>query len=192
MIDRLFGTILDEGEGGSLIIAVGGVGLRVYVPRNAQHQSIGEVIELFTHLVVREDALTLYGFLSLAEREVFEALIKVNGVGPRIALAILSTLTIEHLRDAVGRENPDVLNRVPGIGKKTAQKIVLELKDKVGFKLGLDAVPLIADVDSDVLATLTALGYSVVEAQSAIQAIPRDAPKDDIEERVRLALQYFA
>ncbi|MBZ0309991.1 MAG: Holliday junction branch migration protein RuvA, partial [Anaerolineae bacterium] len=148
-------------------------------------------VDLFTTLIVREDALTLYGFPDAQEREIFEILLKVNGVGPRLAVAILNTLSIDQLRGAVSRETPEILTRVPGIGKKTAQKIVLELKDKIGWKLGLDAAPIItSDVDSDVLATLTALGYSIVEAQSAIQSIPRDAP-EDIEERVRLALLYF-
>lgn len=190
MIDRLFGQVIAKTDN-SLTVLVGGVGLRVIVTRAVLTNLTGHEVDLYAYLAVREDALTLYGFHSEAEREAFEALIKVNGVGPRLAVAILNTLTIEILRDAVARDNPDVLTRVPGIGKKTAQKITLELKDKAGWKLGLEAVPAYEDVDADVLAALTALGYSIVEAQSALQSIPRDAPKD-VEERVKLALDYFA
>jgi Holliday junction DNA helicase RuvA len=190
MIDRLLGKIIARDEN-SLTVLVGGVGLRVYVPRHILSSLHSDQIELFTYLAVREDALTLYGFGSETEREIFEALIKVNGVGPRLGIAILSTLTIEHLRDAVGRENAETLTRVPGIGKKTAQKIVLELKDKIGWRLGMEAAPIVSDADADVLDALIALGYSVVEAQSAIQSIPPNSPLE-VEERIRLALQYFA
>jgi holliday junction DNA helicase RuvA len=190
VIDRLQGHIVAK-TNTSLTLMIGGVGLLVNVPRSASDKALGEEVHLLTHLVVREDSLTLYGFLEDSERLAFEALNKVNGVGPRLALAILSTLTVDHLREAVARENADILGRVPGIGKKTASKILLELKGKPGFNLGLDAVPVVGDVDTDVLDTLVALGYSVVEAQSAIQAIPPKSPQD-LEERVRLALQYFA
>jgi Holliday junction DNA helicase RuvA len=139
---------------------------------------------------VREEDLTLYGFADQEERALFETLIGIAGIGPRIALSVLSTLTVDHLKNAVAHEDPDVFARVPGVGKKLAQKLVFELKDKlvVDRVTGLAAI---SDVDTDVLAALTALGYSVVEAQAALQSIPRDAPQD-VEERVRLALQYFA
>lgn len=190
MIDRVQGTVVDRSDH-HLTVMVGGVGLHINVTRAALQKVDGHQVDLLTHLIVREDALTLFGFPDEQERSVFEALMKVNGVGPRLAVAILNTLSIDQLRNAVSRETPEVLTRVPGVGKKTAQKIVLELKDKIGWKLGLDAAPSVtSDIDADVLATLTALGYSIVEAQSAIQAIPREAPQD-IEERVRLALQYF-
>lgn len=190
MIDRIQGQVVDRSDH-HLTVMVGGVGLRVNVTRTALNKVEHGQVDLYTHLIVREDALSLYGFSDLQEREIFEILLKVNGVGPRLAVAILNTLSLDQLRSAVSRETPEILTRVPGIGKKTAQKIVLELKDKIGWKLGLDAAPILtSDVDSDVLAALTALGYSIVEAQTAIQAIPRDAP-EDIEERVRLALQYF-
>src|SRR5690606_11779936 len=151
----------------------------------------GETVFLHTLLIVREDALSLYGFRTVSEREVFETLLKVNGVGPRLALAILSTISIDNLRSAVLSERAELLTRVPGIGKKTAQKIVFELKDKLA--IGLDTVPIaeLSDVNSEVMDALVALGYSIVEAQTAIQSLPKDAP-DDIEERIRLTLQYFA
>ncbi len=175
-----------------VVVVVGGVGLRVHVPATVRDlvDGPGHTVTLYTHLHVREDGLILYGFAEQEERALFETLIAISGVGPRIALALLSTLTVEHIHNAVAREEPDVLTRVPGIGKKLAQKLVFELKDRLILEPSL-GIAALSDVDTDVIATLTALGYSVVEAQAALQAIPRDAPAD-IEERVRLALQYFA
>lgn len=175
-----------------VVVLVGGVGLRVHVPASVRDlvDGPGHMVTLYTHLHVREDGLILYGFAEQEERALFETLITISGVGPRIALALLSTLTVEHIHNAVAREEPDVLTRVPGIGKKLAQKLVFELKDKLILEPSL-GIAALSDIDTDVIATLTALGYSVVEAQAALQAIPRDAPAD-IEERVRLALQYFA
>lgn len=190
MIDTLHGQIARITDH-YLVLLVGGVGLRVFVPTTVRDvvDGPGQALTLYTHLAVREDDLTLYGFAEREERDLFEVLIGVSGVGPRIALAIISTLSVEHLQNAVAREEPEILTRVPGIGKKLAQKLMFELKDKLQIapSLGLAAI---SDIDTDVIATLTALGYSIVEAQSALQAIPRDAP-EDIEERVRLALQYF-
>ncbi len=175
-----------------IVVMVGGVGLRVLVPKTVFDaiDGRGQTVTLYTHLAVREDDLALYGFVDPDERGLFETLMKVSGVGPRLALAVIGTLTIEHLNHAVAHEEPDILTRVPGVGKKLAQKLVFELKDKLAIDhaTGLTAI---SDIDTDVLATLTALGYSVVEAQAALQAIPRDAPQD-VEERVRLALQYFS
>jgi Holliday junction DNA helicase RuvA len=174
-----------------LVLVVNRVGYRVYLPSSALRQNIDDELFLYTSLVVREDSMTLYGFLTAPEQDLFETLITVSGIGPKLAIAILGTLTPDHLRSAVVGEQPDVLVRVPGIGKKMAQKIVLELKDKLAA--GMGDLPLVAfsDVNADVLDTLVALGYSIVEAQTAIQALPPDAP-DSVEERVRLALQYFA
>jgi Holliday junction DNA helicase RuvA len=151
---------------------------------------VGEVIFLFTHLVVREDALTLYGFESQADRDLFNILLGVDGVGPKVALSVLSTLTIDAVQRAVFADEGELLSRVPGVGKKTAQKMALHLKDKLKPTDALARVAALADYDSEVLAALTALGYSVVEAQAAIQSLPKDAPKD-VEERLRVALQYF-
>ncbi len=190
MIASIEGRISTSGKD-YMIVAVGGIGYKVFVPHSAFEHVVDERVFLHTLLIVREDSLTLYGFGTAAEREVFETLIAVNGVGPRIALAILSTLSIDNLRNAVMSDRAEILTRVPGIGKKTAQKILLEIKDKIA--VGLDAVPVdsFADsINSDVMDTLIALGYSIVEAQTAIQSLPSDAPKD-VEERVRLALQYF-
>jgi Holliday junction DNA helicase RuvA len=150
----------------------------------------GEAIFLFTHLVVREDDWKLFGFESQADRELFTILLGVDGVGPRTALAVLSTLNLDTVQRAVFTDEPDLLSRVPGVGKKTAQKMVLYLHDRLKPISGLEKIASMSDSDSEVLAALTALGYSVVEAQTAIQSIPKDAP-DEVEERLRLALQQF-
>ena len=175
----------------SLIVEVGGVGLQVYVPAPLKDRlSIGDNTLLYTHLVVREDALTLYGFESKDARSIYRLLLGVNGVGPRLALAVLSTLSPDEIRGAVLQEREDVFNHVPGIGKKTAQKIIIHLQDKIPAEAGLAPISVVAEGDVEVVAALSALGYSVVEAQSAIQSIPKDAPQD-VETRLRLALQYF-
>ena len=190
MIDILTGQVAVIGDQ-YLVVMIGGVGLRVNIPRSVREvvDGRGQTITLYTHLAVREDALTLYGFTDRDERALFETLLTVSGVGPRLALAIVSTLSVAQLQNAIAREEPEILTRVPGIGKKLAQRLALELKDKLAIEpaTGLAAI---SDIDTDVLAALTALGYSVVEAQSALQAIPRDAPQD-VETRVLLALQYF-
>ncbi len=175
----------------SLIVEVGGVGLQVYIPAPLKDRlSVGDNTLLYTHLVVREDALTLYGFESKDARSIYRLLLGVNGVGPRLALAVLSTLSPDEIRGAVLQEREDVFNHVPGIGKKTAQKIIIHLQDKIPAEAGLAPISVLAEGDVEVVAALSALGYSVVEAQSAIQSIPKDAP-EDVETRLRLALQYF-
>lgn len=188
MIDIVTGTVVTQSKD-HLVVMVGGIGLHVAVTRTVLERLDSASVTLHTHLIVREDALSLYGFADEEECLLFQTLLTVSGVGPRTALTILSTITREQLQHAVVHEEADVLTRVPGIGKKTAQKIVFELKDKIASSLS-DHPVMISDVDADVLAALTALGYSIVEAQSALQSIPRDAP-NEIEERVRLALQYF-
>lgn len=190
MIASIQGEVLSQGSD-SLVILVGGVGLRVFAPTAACAAARpGQFTFLHTHLVVREDALTLYGFESEMERDYFNLLLGVNGVGPRIALAILSVLTVDSIRRAVLGEQVEIFSRVPGVGKKTAQKILLHMQGKVGPAGALAEAASLMDVDAEVLDALTGLGYSVVEAQSAIQSIPRDATKD-VEERLRLALQFF-
>jgi Holliday junction DNA helicase RuvA len=190
MIATLRGEITQIEEN-ALIVETGGVGLRVFVPKQLKERmKTGEAIFLFTHLVVREDDWKLYGFEIQADRELFTILLGVDGVGPRTALAVLSTLNLETVERAVFSEEPDLLSRVPGVGKKTAQKMILYLHDRLKPVSGIERIASMSDSDSEVLAALTALGYSVVEAQTAIQAIPKDAPQD-VEERLRLALQQF-
>jgi len=191
MIASLNGRISDI-TSDSIVVEIGGVGLRVFVPAQLREDlRVGEQVKLHTYLVVRDDSLTLYGFSSIDEREFFVLLIGVNGVGPRLALAGLSTLNPDTIRRAVFTEQVDVFSRVPGIGKRTAQKIMLHLQDKIKAVEGFEPVAAMDDTDTQVLEALIVLGYSVVEAQAALQTIPRDAP-DDIETRIRLALQYFS
>ena len=175
----------------SLVVTVSGIGFRVFVPSNVSRDvELHHVIALYTYLSVKEDSLTLFGFDSMEERDMFVLLLSANGVGPRTALAILSTLSLDIVCNAVIQEQADVFSRVSGVGKKTAQSIVLQLQGKIKKGPGLP-LAVIKDVDGDVISALTSLGYSVVEAQTALQMIPKDAP-DDLESRIRLALQYFS
>jgi holliday junction DNA helicase RuvA len=190
MIATLRGEITQI-QDNALTVEVGGVGLRVFVPAPVSSRlKVGEGVLLYTHLVVREDSLTLYGFETQADRELFHILLGVDGVGPKVSLAVLSTLTVETVQRAVFTEESELLSRVPGVGKRTAQKIVLYLHDKLKPTDALSQVAAMSDRDSEVLAALTALGYSVVEAQTAIQSLPKEA-SDDVEERLRMALTYF-
>jgi Holliday junction DNA helicase RuvA len=188
MISSLLGE-LQQKEDNALVIAVGGVGLRVSVPKGlADKLTVGDKVFLHTHLIVRENDLALYGFESAEDRKLFTTLLGVDGVGPKVALSVLSTLTLDAIQRAIFSDEPELLSRVPGVGKKTAQKMALYLKDRLKPDDALSRVAAMSDADSEVLAALTALGYSVVEAQSAIQSIAKDAPQD-VEERLRLALQ---
>lgn len=190
MIATLRGEITQI-EDNALTVEIGGLGLRVFVPAPLRSRiKVGEAVLLYTHLVVREDALTLYGFETQADRQLFDMLLGVDGVGPKVSLAVLSTLTVETVQRAVFTEESEILGRVPGVGKRTAQKIILYLHDKIRPSDALAQVAVMSDRDGEVLAALTALGYSVVEAQTAIQSLPKDAP-GDVEERLRMALTYF-
>jgi Holliday junction DNA helicase RuvA len=190
MISYLNGEVLLIGTD-NLVILVGGIGIKVTVSQAIGEQSrLGEKIALHTYLVVREDSLSLYGFESDQEQEFFILLLGVNGVGPRIAMAIISTLSVDAIRRAVLSEQADIFSRVPGVGKKNAQKILLHLQGRVTGEMPL-SVSLRIDSDTTVLEALTGLGYSVVEAQAALQSLPKNAPEDE-EERLRLALQFFA
>lgn len=178
-----------------LIVEVGGIGLWVNVPASVANivERLGQPIFLHTYLIVRADALALYGFVTEEDREIFELLLSVSSVGPKLALAVLSTLSPEVLRSAVANEQYDILGRVPGVGKKTAERIAFNLKDKLaaGLPIPPGGITLVDSLDTEVLEALTVLGYSIVEAQSAVQNLPDDAP-EDVETRIRLALQYFA
>ncbi len=191
MIANLRGRIEAIGKN-YLIVGIGGLGFKVYVPTSFLENSegIGRQVELFTHLHVRENELALYGCGSEDELALFELLLTVSGVGPKVALSMLSTMSPDSLRLAIAQGNAEVLTRVPGIGPKMAKKIVFNLKDKVAVELGPEAVPFLTEADAEVIAALTSLGYSVVEAQAALQSLP--AEEMPIEERVRLALAYFA
>jgi Holliday junction DNA helicase RuvA len=174
------------------IVNVGGIGLRVYMPTSTLSilGSSGGDVKLYTHLHLREDNATLYGFASNEELELFQTLINVSGLGPRMALVMLSALDIEQLTMAIATGSIELLTGIPGIGKKMANRLVLELKDKIGA--GLITTPLaeLAQENADVLAALTSLGYSVSEANRAVANLPRDQGLN-LEEKVKLALGYF-
>ena len=190
MIASLRGEITQI-EDNALVLEVSGVGLRVYVPKPLTTKfTSGEMVLLQTHLVVRETDLSLYGFETASDRQLFLTLLGVDGVGPKLALSVLSSMTLDAVQRAVFSDEPDLLSRVPGVGKKTAQKMQLYLKDRLKPASGLEKFASMSDSDSEVLAALTSLGYSVVEAQTALQSLPKDAP-DDVEEKLRLALGYF-
>ena len=190
MIASLSGTV-QQIEESSLVIAVGGVGVRVHVPKTILQDvgGNGRSIQLHTHLIVREQELSLYGFETAEDLALFEVLLGVNGVGPKVALAILSTLSPELIQSAIMQEEAVILQRVPGIGKKTAERILFQLRDKMDFKQFSAGTPLVSDVDADVIDILTGLGFSIVEAQTALQKLPRTA--NTIDERVQLALQQL-
>jgi Holliday junction DNA helicase RuvA len=191
MIASISGRVL-EILPDSIVIEVGGVGLQVHIPAPGRDRlRPGESVFLHTHLVVRQDLLALYGFETPQERDFFLLLLGVDGIGPRSALGVLSVLSPDTIRRAVLHEQPEVFSRVSGVGRKTAQKILLHLQDRISSLGGLEPMAAVSDVDTEVIAALTALGYSVVEAQTALQSIPRDTPQE-VETRLRLALQYFS
>lgn len=190
MIASLSGTVQRINKD-NLIIAVGGVGVRVFVPKTVLEDvgGVGRTIFLHTHFIVREQELALYGFETEDDLGLFELVLGVNGVGPKVGLAILSTLSPEMLKSAIMQEEPVILQRVPGIGKKTAERIMFQLRDKLDFTAVSTSVPFVSDVDTDVIDFLTGLGFSIVEAQSALQKLPREAKT--VDERVQLALQHL-
>ncbi|HEY9077350.1 MAG TPA: Holliday junction branch migration protein RuvA [Anaerolineaceae bacterium] len=191
MIASVEGEVIGLGES-AVIVRVGGVGLQVFVPAPLRARiRLRDEIFLFTHLVVREDLLALYGFETEQEKRYFELLLGVNGVGPRIALGILGVLSVDAVRRAVLSEQADLFSRVPGVGKKTGQKILLHLQGKIKSEGDLEEMAGFTDIDGAVMDALTTLGYSVVESQAALQSLPKDAP-NDIEERLRIALRFFS
>jgi len=191
MISTIHGQIIKIG-GDHLLIDIGGLGFKVFVTNSTRSKfTESQRIFLYTHLIVREELLALYGFESEDEREIFGLLIGVNGVGPRTALSLISSLSVDIIRKAVTSEQPGMFNKVPGIGNKTAQKIILYLQGKVKIDSSAMEAMQFKDMDSEVQEALVSLGYSVIEAQAALQSIPKDAP-EDLETRLKLALQYFS
>ncbi len=189
MIASLHGTLESLGSDWA-VINVNGVGFQVYMPTSTLSKlgNIGKEIHLLTHLVLREDSVTLYGFASTDEQRLFQTLIGVSGLGPKLAMATLSTMSAEQVIMAIATGSVDLLTTIPGIGKKMAERLILELKDKLGA--GFIASPAAQKVqeNADVLAALTALGYSVSEASMAVASLP-SSPDLSLEEKVKLALQ---
>jgi holliday junction DNA helicase RuvA len=191
MIAAVRGDVIGRGED-HLVIETGGIGFKVFTTQDVTMRIVvGDPVFLFTFLVVREDALSLFGFETEELRDFFVLLLGVTGVGPRIALAILSSMSPDAIRRSVLSEQPELFTRVSGVGKKTAQQIILHLQGKIGGEISTSHEPGTIEIDAQVLDALTGLGYSIVEAQAAIQSIPRGSASD-VESRLRLALQYFS
>lgn len=191
MIATLEGRIVAKGEN-YVIIDVGGVGFKVYIPSSLLDRlgGTGQEVSLFTHMHVRENEIALYGCSTPDELALFELLLGVSGIGPRVALNVVSMMSSDALREAIARGDAAMLTRIPGVGKKTAERVMLDLKDKLGVGLEFVSYPALTHADAEVISALTSLGYSIAEAQAALRSLPReDLP---LEERIRLALQYFA
>ena len=190
MIGRLHGKLIEKTPP-QVLVDVGGVGYEVDVPMSTfcNLPAEGSEITLLTHVIVREDAQLLYGFATAAERQTFRALIRISGVGPRIALAVLSGMSTQDLADAVEQGNATLLTRVPGIGKKTADRLVLELKGKLAGNAFAPAGGAASAAQADILSALMALGYSEREAQASVRALPAEVT---VSEGIRLALKALA
>lgn len=188
MIGRLEGTV-SASRTGHLILSCGGVGYKVAVTRaTLLATGEGRPLSLWTHLAVREDVLDLYGFMTEEELRFFGMLLSVSGIGPKSALAILDIASIETLRSAISAGRAEYLTKVSGVGKKTAEKIVLELRDKVGSSLESEGASLKGDEEA--LEAMRALGYSAAEAREALRKIPKDIEKGS--ERLREALKIMS
>ena len=189
MIGRLSGLLLDKNPA-QLIVDCNGVGYEVGVPMSTFYNlpAPGERVTLLTHMVVREDAQLLYGFGTTQERELFRELIKISGIGARTALAILSGMSVNDLAQAVTLQEVGRLTRVPGIGKKTAERLLLELKGKLGAELGT-APGTEGESSNDVLSALLALGYSEKEALLAIKQVPAGS---SVSDGIRQALKALS
>ncbi len=187
MIGRLTGVIAEKSPP-QVLIDVGGVGYELDVPMSTFYNlpAIGERASLLTHFVVREDAQQLFGFLSGEERSTFRMLVKISGIGPRTALAILSGLSVAELAGAVSHQQSGRLVKVPGIGKKTAERLLLELKGKLGPDLALPAAAAMSDAQADIVQALLALGYNEREAAQALKALPADV---GVSDGIKLALK---
>jgi len=191
MIAGLKGTLQALGSDWA-IVNVGGIGFQVYMPTSTLSTlgKMGEEVELHTHLHLREDNATLYGFATAEELGLFQTLIGVSGLGPKLALAMLSAMSVEKLTMGIATGSANLLAEIPGIGKKMASRLILELKGKIAA--GWLAAPAaeLAEENVDVLAALTSLGYSVREATRAVASLPPDQ-KLTLEEKIKLALGYF-
>ncbi len=192
MIGKLSGVLAAKNPP-QILIDVGGVGYEIDVPMSTFYAlpATGEQVQLMTHFVVREDAQLLYGFATNDERAAFRQLIKVSGVGPKVALAVLSGLTVAELNQAVVLQDVKRLTRVPGIGNKTAERLLLELRGKVvaGGATSAGGAAMISSPENDVINALLALGYNDKEAASACRDLPKDLP---INDSIRQALKNLS
>ena len=190
MIGRLQGTLAAKNPP-QVLIDCHGVGYEVDVPMGTFYHlpGLGEPVTLLTHFVVREDAQLLYGFATAPERDAFRQLIKVTGVGPRMALGVLSGLGVQELAQAITAQETGRLVKVPGIGKKTAERLLLELKGKLGADLGSAHAHASTAQQADILQALLALGYSDKDAAAALKALPADV---GVSDGIKLALRALA
>ncbi len=190
MIGRISGILLEKNPP-HLLVDCHGVGYEIDVPMSTFYNlpALGEKVVLLTHLAVREDAHLLFGFGSTEERDVFKQLIKISGVGARTALAILSGMSVNDLANAVTLQEAGRLTKVPGIGKKTAERLLLELKGKLGADLGAAGAAAVGDASTDILNALLALGYSDKEAMLALKQVPAGS---DVSSGIKLALKALS
>jgi Holliday junction DNA helicase RuvA len=189
MIGRITGTLAEKTPP-QVLVDVNGVGYEIDVPMSTFYNlpGLGERVSLLTHFVVREDAQLLFGFLSAAERWTFRQLIRIAGVGPRTALSILSGLSVAELSQAIARQESGRLVKVPGIGKKTAERLLLELKGKLGPELGA-SMAVSSEAQADIVQALVALGYNDREAAAALKSLPADV---EVSEGIKLALKALS
>jgi Holliday junction DNA helicase RuvA len=191
MIGRLNGTLADRNPP-QVLVDCQGVGYEVDVPMSTFYNlpGLGEKVSLLTHFVVREDAQILFGFATASEREAFRQLIRISGVGPRTALSVLSGMSVGDIAQAVSAQDASRLVKVPGIGKKTAERLLLELKGKFGADLGTPSgAGAASDAQADILQALVALGYSDKEAQASVKTLPKDV---GVSEGIKQALKALA
>ena len=190
MIGKLTGILCDKNPP-EVLVDCHGVGYEVQVPMSTFYNlpAIGERVSLLTQFIVREDAQLLYGFGSVPERAAFRELIKISGVGPRTALAILSGMGVQDLAQAITLQEAGRLVKVPGIGKKTAERLLLELKGKLGADMGGAQAHATSEAQADILQALLALGYNDKEAAAALKALPGDV---GVSEGIKLALKALA
>ena len=193
MIGRIQGSLLEKNPP-EILVDCNGVGYELLVPMSTFYNLpvLGEKVSLLTHFVVREDAQILYGFATSTERAAFRQLVKISGVGPRTALSVLSGMSVEELAQAVTLQEVGRIIKVPGIGKKTAERLLLELKGKLGADIGVNlsgGVSITNDSQSDILQALVALGYSDRDAALALKALPKDI---GVSDGIKLALKALA
>jgi Holliday junction DNA helicase RuvA len=190
MIGRIQGTLVSV-HPPRLLVDCQGVGYEIDVPMSTLYQlpEINQKITLLTHFQVREDAQQLFGFATETEREAFRQLIKISGVGSRTALAVLSGMSVNELAQAIALQEASRLTQVPGIGKKTAERLCLELKGKLAPDLGITGKPLVIEASSEILQALLALGYSEKEALLALKQIPSDST---VADGIRVGLKYLS
>ena len=189
MIGRITGTLIEKNPP-AVLVDCNGVGYEIDVPMSTLYNlpEAGQKVSLLTHFVVREDAQLLYGFGSAAERATFRELIKISGIGPRTALAVLSGMSVTELAQAITLQEGGRLQKVPGIGKKTAERLLLELKGKLGADIGSTAAA-VSDDSADILRALTALGYNDKEATLALKSVPAGS---SVSEGIKLALKALS